>query len=58
MMNFDDDAIQLLATAVLKKAIEDNDLEETELEFWCDVVGLNQPLFFKKARKAATLRRP
>ena len=54
-VSYNDDAIQELAVAVLKKAVEEGDLED--LEFWCDVVGLNQALFLKKAEKTR-LRRP
>ena len=46
----DDDALLALAAAVLRRAVEERDLEAPGLEFWCDVIGLEPALYFERAR--------
>ena len=46
-----EDSVRELAATVLKRAVEEDDLDAPLLELWCDVLGLEPSLYFEKARR-------
>lgn len=43
-----EDAVKKLATAVIKKAVDDGESAAPFLEFWCEVVGIEYSIFLRK----------